>query len=229
MIVRSSRSLARPLFFASCAALGAFAYACSSDDTTTPPTDAGTTDATVVQVDTGIPPVGNDASTGKDSGAKFDAGGNESSSTVLINEISGGDEWVELVNYGTDPVDLAGYRLADRDKDTGEPKLAEAVMFPSPTSLGSQKYLIVRGGGAGDAGKPCPDGGKSFCFNAAFGISTKNGETLFLVAPDGGTAGKVVYPPNGSGADSTYSRIPSGNPDGGFKTVPPTPGAPNVE
>ena len=221
----ASRSLARPLFFVTCTALGAFAYACSSDPAT--PVDAGTADATV-QVDSSVPPVGNDSGT-NDSGAKFDAGGNASASVVLINEISGGDEWVELVNSGADPVDLGGYRLADRDKDTGEPKLGEAVTFPSSTSLGSQKYLIVRGGGAGDAGKPCPDGGQSFCFNAAFGISTKNGETIFLVAPDGGTAGKVVYPPNGSGADSTYSRIPSGNPDGGFKTVPPTPGAPNVE
>lgn len=229
MLFRSSRSFARPLFFASCAALGAFAYACSSDDPTTPPTDAGTTDATVVQVDTGIPPVGTDSGTVKDSGAKFDAGGNESSSTVLINEISGGDEWVELVNYGTDPVDLAGYRLADRDKDTGEPKLAEAVMFPSPTSLGSQKYLIVRGGGAGDAGKPCPDGGQSYCFSARFGISNKNGETLFLLAPDDKVVGKVVYPKDGSSGDKSYSRLPSGDPAASFEAVGQTPGAANVK
>ena len=168
------------------------------------------------------------ATPGTDASPTFDAGTNVSASVIVINEISGGDEWIELVNSGSAAQDLGGYRVADRDKDTGEPKLAEAVTFPPGTVLSPKAYVVVRGGGL-DAGKTCPDGGQSYCFNADFGISNKNGETLFLLAPDGGTAGKVVYPPDASGGDFAYGRIPSGDPQAGFKMVKATPGMPNVE
>ena len=226
-----SRSTTRGSLLASLSlALGLAAYACSS---TEPPaaTDAG--------ADTSPPPVppvpvpfdaAGDAVVPppKDSGPSFDAGANVTASAILINEISGGDEWVELVNIGPAAEDIGGLRLADRDKTTGEPKLAEAVTFPAATVVARGGYVLVRGGGTGDAGKPCPDGGQSHCFNAEFGISNKSGETLFLLAPDGGTLGRVVYPPDASSGARSYSRLPSGDPDASFQSAPETPGAPNV-
>lgn len=201
-------------------------YACSSTPDPTP------VDASAPDVYQPPPPPPIDAArdvTVKDSGPTFDAGTNVTASAILINEISGGDEWVELVNSGQNPEDIGGLRLADRDKVTGEPKLSEAVTFPPSTMIAKGGYVMVRGGGTGDAGKPCPDGGQSHCFNAEFGISNKSGETLYLLAPDGGTLGKVVFPPDGSAGDTSYSRIPNADPDASFQTSgTKTPGAPNV-
>jgi Lamin Tail Domain len=183
--------------------------------------------------------------------SRFDAGSNTSASPVVINEISPGDEWVELFNAGSDAVDLEGYRVADRDKATGAPKLGESVRFPKGTVLASKAYLLVRGGGAGgdllgsidagtdagngdagDAGaqpKPCPPGGQSYCFHAAFGISNKAGETIYMLAPDQSIKGSVVYPPLGVAMGQSYARIPNGVADAPFKPASETPGAANRE
>lgn len=198
-------------------------YACQ-EALVTPP-DAG------VDADVIVPPVDAEppqADAKADTGPKFDAGSNSTAEQVMINEISGGDEWIELVNSGDAGFDLTGYRIADRNKDTGEPKLEEAVTFPAGTSLSAGAYLIVRGGGTGDAGRACPDGGQSHCFNADFGISNKSGETIFFIAPDGGLAGKVVYPPDAASGANSYARIPSGVATAGFQVAPKSPGAPNV-
>jgi len=213
------------MFLFSSVLLTVAAYACTeaTDGAVPASPEAGTSTVTPSPTTAPTTPPPGDAA------LPFDAGVNVSASSVVINEISGGDEWVELVNSGTAAQDLAGYKLADRDKDTGEPKLTEAVTFPSNTVLSPRAYVVVRGGGTGDAGKPCPDGGQSYCFQADFGISNKNGETLFLLAPDGGTAGRVVYPADASGGDLSYSRVPNGDPNGGFKTIAQSPGAPNVE
>ncbi len=209
--------------------LAALAYACSTADIA-PTADAGAADTAALDAarDAVVPPDATRDAALPDTAPGFDAGGNVSASNVLINEISGGDEWVELVNSGPGPEDIGGLRLADRDKVTGEPKLVDAITFPPATTLAKGAYVVVRGGGTGDAGKPCPDGGQSHCFNAEFGISTKNGETLFLLAPDGGTLGQVVFPPDGSTPEMSYSRIPSGVPDAAFRLAPNSPGAPNV-
>lgn len=208
--------------------LGVAAYACQ--ETLVDSVDGGVIafDGSVVVADAGAdsPPPKLDAAL--DAGPKFDAGSNITVEQVMINEISGGDEWVELVNSGDASFDLKGYVLADRDKTTGEPKLDEAVTFPPGTIMAPGTYILVRGGGTGDAGRPCPDGGQSACFNAEFGISNKSGETLFFIAPDGGTAGKVVYPPDAAGSGKTYARIPSGVATAGFQEAPKTPGAANV-
>lgn len=153
-----------------------------------------------------------------------------SQTVVLLNEISGGDEWIELVNAGTTALDVSGFRVADRDKDTGGPKVSEAAAFEPGTILSPRAYALVKGGGA-DAGKPCPAGGWSYCVFGEFGISSKNGETIFLLWPDGGVAGSVVMPPADSGApkDATWSRVPSGTPDGGFALRSASPGARNPD
>jgi len=150
-----------------------------------------------------------------------------STGVVLLNEIGVKDEWIEIVNSGNAEVDLSGWQVSDRDKDTGEPKLEEAVTFPEKTKLEPNAYLLVKGGGA-DGGKPCPAGGQKYCFHAEFGISNKNGETIFLVASDGGVQGTAVYPPDAaSGADISWGRLPNGDPKGEFALTPATPGAAN--
>lgn len=163
-----------------------------------------------------------------DADAAFDAGENFTTSVLLINEISGGDEWIELVNSSAATFDASGFVLADRDKETGEPKLSEAVTFPSGTALEPGAYLLVRGGGLGDAAKACPGPDAGVCFHAEFGISNKNGESLFLLDPGATVVGKVVYPPNASQGSFSYSRVPNADPNAAFATVKETPGAANV-
>lgn len=214
---------------------GAALVACSESGDNDPPArgaDGGTDGGAPVDVDSGEPLVPDDGGS-EDGALPFDAGEDLSTDGVVINEISGGDEWVELFNGGTTARDVTGWRLADRDKTTGTPKLAEAVTFPAGTVLAVGEYLLVRGGGVGDAGKPCPRGDAaapdagSLCFNAEFGISNKDGESLFLLDADDAIVGKVVYPPRASSGSTTWSRVPNGAPDAGFKNAPESPYAPN--
>lgn len=154
-----------------------------------------------------------------------------STGVVLLNEIGVKDEWVEVVNAGNATVDVSGWVVSDRDKDTGEPKLEDAVTFPEGTTLGPNEYLLVKAGGV-DGGKPCPESSrsKSACLHAEFGISNKNGETIFLLAGDGGVQGTAVYPPDAAnGGDISWSRLPNGDPNGEFTLAPATPGAANRE
>ena len=222
--------LASSLFVVAC--IGA----CSGDDELADDDDDDVTehdsgaDVTVPPKDSGpvVTDAGRDAAPDASVDAGFDAGGNESTSVVLINEISGGDEWIELVNSSGTPFDLGNHVLADRDKTTGEPKLDEAVVFPEGTQLAAHAYLLVRGGGIDSHAKPCPGPDAGQCFHAEFGISNKNGETLFLIDPAHAVIGKVVYPANASQGAFSYSRLPDADPAATFATVKETPGAANA-
>lgn len=152
-----------------------------------------------------------------------------SSGSVLINEVSSDGEWVELANSGTKSVDISGWKVADSDKDTGGPKLAEAAVFPAGTKLGPKAYGIVQAGGV-DGGKTCPEGEAAFCLHAEFGISKKNGENLYLVDQNDAVVGTVVYPPDAAANTAeAWARIPDRDPKGTFEHAAPTPGGENAE
>jgi len=140
--------------------------------------------------------------------------------------VTGSRWWIEIVNSGSTPVDVGGWKVADRDKDTGEPTLDEAATIPSGTTLAAKAYGLIRGGGL-EAGKECPEGGQAFCIDAEFGTSNSNGETIYLVAANGDVVGAAVYPPNAADGEDTWGRIPSGDPDGAFRLNKATPGAEN--
>ncbi|MCW5837834.1 MAG: lamin tail domain-containing protein [Labilithrix sp.] len=149
-----------------------------------------------------------------------------SSSVVLINEISASDDWIELVNSSATAVDLGGWKVADSDKKTGKLKLDDAVTFPPNTKLPAGAYGLVRAGGL-DSGEPCPAGDHVFCVLAEFGISNKDGESVFLLDADGEIVGTVVYPPEAASGGDTWGRIPNGDANGAFERTAATPGAPN--
>lgn len=146
--------------------------------------------------------------------------------SVLLNEIAASDEWIELVASGSSSVDISGFRVADRNKDGG-PKLEEALTFPPGTVLSPKAYVIVQGGGLDGGGKACPDGGQRYCFNAEFGISNKNGESVYLIDKAGAVVGTVDYPPQAAASGETWGRLPSGVPSAAFGKALPTPGAAN--
>lgn len=144
--------------------------------------------------------------------------------SAVINEISGEKEWVELYNRGGVPLALAGYKVADRSKDAGTPKMSEAFTFPAGTTLEANGYLIVAGNAPADGGPaPCPSG-VSECFSAEWGISNKAGDTLYLLAADDSVIDEAEYPAGSVPAGSSWSRSPNG--DGDFAVTSPSPGGP---
>lgn len=199
---------------------GLLTFACSeATDGLVPPGDSGLSGSTDASPSSS--PEASDHPSSKSDAAST------STSRVLINEISGSKEWIEIVNAGASNVELGGWTVADRDKATGGPKLSEAVTFPPGTELAANAYGMVLGGGL-DAGKACPNGGQTFCIHAEFGISTKSGETIYLLEGDGAVVDSVVYPPDASAPGETWGRIPNADPNGHFEPIPATPGAANT-
>ncbi|CAN5761806.1 hypothetical protein BH11MYX4_BH11MYX4_31040 [soil metagenome] len=206
------------ILFLSLTVPAALAFACSeSTDGAVPPVVPGTADGAASE--TGSPLA--DGATPPGDGAVI------TTSSVLLNEIAADQEWIELVASGAAAVDVSGFRVADSEKDGGGPKLAEAVTFPNGTILSPRAYVIVQAGGLDGGGKPCPDGGQSYCFNAEFGVSNKNGETVYLVDKAGAVVGSAIYPPKAAQAGETWGRLPNADPAGQFALTTPTPGAAN--
>lgn len=158
---------------------------------------------------------------GQDGGKKPVVRSDAATGSVRISEISGSGEWIELLNEGTAAAVLSGLKIADRDKDTGGPKLEDAVTFAVGAILAPGAFAIVRGGGA-DAGKPCP-GSPSVCVAAEFGISSKNGETIFLLDEADAVVEAVEFPPS-EGVPATQTWCKKGE---AFAACTETPAAKN--
>ena len=207
------------VLFASLALPSALAFACSeSTDGAVPVAVPGAGGGGASETST--PTI--DGETPRGDGAVVTA------SSVLLNEISADQEWIELVASGTTAVDVSGFKVADSEKDGGGPKLDEAAKLPPGTILSPKAYLIVQAGGLDGGGRACPDGGQSYCVNARFGVSNKNGETVYLVDSSGAVVGSAIYPPKAAAAGETWGRLPNADPAGQFAITTPTPGAPNL-
>lgn len=211
------RVLALALLATSCA----LAIACSEASDGAPRASAAEADASAAEDGEAPPPIDEDAAKKPPPDVPFDAAGAKG---ALLNDLSPSAEWVEIVNGGKTAVDLSGYYVADLDRDGGVPKLDEAVTIPSGTILSPNAYVVVKGGS--DAGA-CPEGGWSYCLAAEWGVSNKNGETIFLLDPQKSVVGTLVYPPEAVPKGDSWGRVPSGDPTGTFEANVPTPGEPN--
>lgn len=80
-------------------------------------------------------------------GAANDCGGGSPVTTLKINEVesNGGtpDDWVELINTGTSPIDISGWRFLDND-DTHTP-----YVIPSGTTIAPGGYYVLESGDFG--------------------------------------------------------------------------------
>lgn len=110
------------------------------------------------------------------------------------------DEFIEILNYGSQTVDLAGWSLAD--------SAAVRHIFPQETILSPYQYLVVFGGGT-----PHLDG--VFWQTASTGtLSLNNGnDTVSLLNAGAVIVNQVIY---GSIADHDQSivRFPEGTAEG---------------
>ena len=136
-------------------------------------------------------------------------------------------EWVEIVNIGNEPIDLAGWRLADGT--SGE------VLPAMPMSAGS--YIVIAGRNAElPAGVPAirlPGG------EIGNGLGN-DGDVVRLLAPDGALVDEVSYgdnvkvfdpaPAPPSAGETLGVRDPAGDPasENWAITLRPTPGEPNL-
>lgn len=164
-------------------------------------------------------------------------GGQTTSSTtftfpVVINEIQAtGEDWVELVNTGANPVDLGGYGLADTDNASGGPKVDAAARFPNGTTVapGDRVFVVAEqdpAAGVGPHDVCLSVGGPASCFYATWGVSGANGEKIFLLAVDDSIVAEGEYPMNAATAPNTWGRLPDGT--GDFQETAPTPGEANA-
>jgi hypothetical protein len=109
-----------------------------------------------------------------------------------------GDEFVEILNYGPQPVDLTGWSLADA--------LATRHVFPQETTLSSYQYLVVFGGGA-------PQFNDVFWQLASTGALSLNNtnETIFLRDVNAYVIDQVHYGSEGNDDRSLVRYPPEGS------------------
>ena len=62
---------------------------------------------------------------------------------------------------------------------------------------------------------------------AEFGVSNKNGETIYLLDGAGKVVGSALYPPKAAAGGETWGRMRNADPSGTFVVTVPTPGGPN--
>lgn len=106
------------------------------------------------------------------------------------------DEFVEILNYSPQPVDLTGWSLADAS--------ATRHIFPSQTLLSSYQYLVVFGGGA-------PHLTGVFWQLASTGTLSLNNtnETIFLRDVNAYVTDQIHYGSEGD-KDQSLTRFPEG-------------------
>lgn len=170
-------------------------------------------------VDASAPPV--------DAGAAMDAG---PSGGLVINEMRAvGEEWVELFNAGSAPVDLSNVAVTDTDSDDGGPRVSRAMRFPTGTTLSPGQYVVVLSDQADAAAGPqthCPTGGPTTCFHASWSLSASRGETVWVLSSTGAVTAHELYPMEAAPDGGAWGRLPNGT--GTFAVTRPTPGAANV-
>jgi hypothetical protein len=203
------------------AALSTLALACSeaNDDADGEDGGSGGSDATSSTTKGASGSTGANATVGAGGGGSGD---------LVVNEISGGDDWVELYNRGTMAIDLGGLTLADQDMP-GVPKLDEAISFPAGTTLapGAFLFILVKQEtvmpGEAQPQTTCAPG-PSPCFHAPFGISATDGDAIYVI--DGQTVvANAEFPAMAVSDTQTYCRLPDG---GSLAPCAPTPGAANA-
>ena len=141
------------------------------------------------------------------------------SGAVVINEILASnqntvadqdgefDDWAELYNNSSSPVDLAGWYLSDDPQNPGKYQLPDGVV------LNPGSYLIIW----------CDDDELQAGLHASFNLNA-DGETLLLSMPDLTPADQVVF--GAQTTDVSFGRCPNGS--GTFAFMPPSFGADNI-
>lgn len=117
---------------------------------------------------------------------------------VVINEISGDGDWLELYNAGEGEAALSDLTLAAKAKGADTPDLDTALRFAEGERLAAHGFALI----AGKKGTPSsqlqadclPAIATGSCYAVTFGISDKDGDSLFLLDNTGTIIARVDYP-----------------------------------
>jgi hypothetical protein len=161
---------------------------------------------------------------------------------VRINEIQTGtatsaaDEFVELVNTGTAPADVGGWKVVYRSA-TGTSDTTLATI-PAETTLAPGAFYLL-GGGAYDGAAPAAQTFSAGLAGTGGAVGLRDGSETLVDGAGWGTAANALVegspapaPPATSTPGSSIERIPDGrdsDANAADFTVTPsaTPGAPN--
>jgi hypothetical protein len=122
-------------------------------------------------------------------------------STTVADNYGEYDDWIELFNLSSSPIDLSGYWLSDSHKKPAK------WQIPNGTTIIGKGYLII-----------WADGDTTqFGLHANFKLSSA-GEEAVLTKPDLTIIDKVSFP--APTEELSYSRVPNGT--GKFKWQIPT-------
>ena len=154
-------------------------------------------------------------------------GGGVGTSTVVVNEIASSDgDFFELFNTGTTAVDLSNFQVTDLDETTMGPKTGDALTLPTGTVLGPRGFLLFVNGATAGPSTSCGDATVPSCLVFTFGLSSSNGDAVFLLDPSGTVVAASTIAANAHAANHSVGRLPDGT--GTFVETRRTPGLPNA-
>ena len=128
-----------------------------------------------------------------------------SNDVTNVDESGEYDDWLEIANPTTEPLDLSGYGLTDGLAADEEPWI-----IPNGTVVLPGKFLLIW----------CDEDEDQGSFHASFKLSA-DGETVSLINPDGALVDEVTIP--AMTADTAWARANNGQ----WGEAPPTPEQPN--
>src|SRR5437588_631914 len=114
---------------------------------------------------------------------------------------SSSDEFVEILNRSTAPIDVSGFTISDAD--------AQRFVFPSGTLIPAGEAAVIFGGGApqGDFGNARANG---LVFTANLSLNN-GGDTITFKESAGAQIEKVVFGATEGGAGQSINRNPDGS------------------
>lgn len=141
---------------------------------------------------------------------------------LVFNELGAtGNDFAELYNAGTTPLDISNYAVCDSRKD-GYPKISRAIRIPAGTTLPPGGYLVILFEGE------CPQTSTAYvCVRGALGggISQSRGESIHLIDPEDRVVESIHYPQAAAPSGWTWGLLPNGR--GTFQVTRRTPGRAN--
>ncbi|MEE8807847.1 MAG: lamin tail domain-containing protein [Lactimicrobium sp.] len=141
----------------------------------------------------------------------------QNTSALKINEVdSNPDDWVELINTGSTPIELDGFQLKDNSDD-------HIWRFTNHTIIEPRKLLLINNQTQGESWDK--DGWKTDTFNIGLG----GGDSIRLFDAKGNLLDAYSWTEhaqiNGKTAGASYGRLPDGT--GNFALTKETPGEAN--
>lgn len=128
------------------------------------------------------------------------------SNGIFVNEYFKRNDWIELYNTTTQPIDVEGMYLTDNPEKPQKFQIAKGV-GQAPTVIPAHGYLIVW----------CDQLETQKELHATFKLA-KEGDELILTAADGSWSDRLVYA--GHNSDQTVGRYPDGANDVYLMNVP---------